>query len=84
MFKNTPTPLNPEQQRVYNIMLGKAYRMINEIYTTADLLNGIENTLNASEKRRLGRRFNRHTKKKPSKFTIIPNKKGNTRYQTKP
>lgn len=83
MFKRTPTPLTKEQQRVYKIMLGRAHNSKNRIFTSRNLYEGVQTTLDTNSKRRLSRRFNYHAKKNPEKFEIISGR-GNKRYRTKP
>ncbi len=82
MWKHTKTPLTPEQQRVYPIMIALAYRWRGRTYTTADLLDKIPNQLGRYEKSRLGRRFARYATKHPQSFQIIRSN-GNHRYYTK-
>lgn len=76
-------PMRAHANKVYRIMLSKAYsKSGGSSYTTADLLKEIDHNLTTNEMRRLGRKFSSHAQKRPDKFEIVGKIGSNYIYKT--
>lgn len=72
--------LTPEEELAYRIMIAIAHKAKGQSYTTADLLNQVNHSLNGESQKRIGTKFAFYAVHQDNIY--IERGKGNNRYYT--